>query len=567
MPKPVLRGWRAAKLVAHLVIAAAVGAMAVAAGASAAASTRGFGSESAPALRAAQQASCPAVVDDRAFASAKQLRRLTSTVAGFGLRSTASRSHQRMIDWLEREVRAIDGMRVRSDGYGLRRWQPRPRARKLPGRDLARAGKLTLVRGGRAPRAIAVAGAVPYAKPTRRAGQQGKLGYIPPGKEITARNSRGKLIVRDVPPGSIPFAAFRGVAWFTTPDTPAEGDYERPYLAPMHDDLVAAGRAGAAGLVMAFDVPQRQVRGYFDPHNGTHYRLPAVFIGRDEGRQLKRLAKGGRSARVVVRAKADRARTRNLIATLPGQSPERIVLSTNTDGNTWVQENGNAGLLALARHLARLPRACRSKTVEFAFGSAHLHISREGTDRYAEQLDADYDKGTVAFAFAVEHLGTREILPAGPRRRLRFTGKGELFAWFAGPSPALVDTARAAIERRGLDRTALLKGADLPVADRAPANCSFGGIGTAFHNRLIPTMAVISGPWSLWAPSFGARAIDFARMRRQLLAVGDTILVLDDVSRAVIAGQYLRERERRRNGASTCSLELPPEQAPGPAGR
>jgi hypothetical protein len=44
-------------------------------------------------------------------------------------------------------------------------------------------------------------------------------------------------------------------------------------------------------------------------------------------------------------------------------------------------------------------------------------------------------------------------------------------------------------------------------------------------------MAVISGPWSLWAPSFGERAIDFARMRRQLLAVGDTLLMLDDVSR------------------------------------
>ena len=75
-------------------------------------------------------------------------------------------------------------------------------------------------------------------------------------------------------------------------------------------------------------------------------------------------------------------------------------------------------------------------------------------------------------------------------------------------------------------------------------------------------MAVISGAWSLWAPSFGARAIDFARMRRQLLAVGDTVLALDDASRKLIAGQYLSDRERRANGAPTYSLELPPQQAP-----
>ena len=28
-----------------------------------------------------------------------------------------------------------------------------------------------------------------------------------------------------------------------------------------------------------------------------------------------------------------------------------------------------------------------------------------------EPLDSQYDEGSIAFAFAVEHLGTREILP------------------------------------------------------------------------------------------------------------------------------------------------------------
>jgi hypothetical protein len=130
----------------------------------------------------------------------------------------------------------------------------------------------------------------------------------------------------------------------------------------MHEELIAAGRAGAAGLGLVFDNPRGQVRGYFDPHNGTHYRVPGVFVGGDEGIQLRRLAARGRPVRIVVRAKPDDARTRNLIATLPGQSRERIVLGTNTDGNTWVQENGNgagrAGALP-GRPAAEVPRQDR----------------------------------------------------------------------------------------------------------------------------------------------------------------------------------------------------------------
>ncbi len=92
-------------------------------------------------------------------------------------------------------------------------------------------------------------------------------------------------------------------------------------------------------------------------------------------------------------------------ATLPGQSDERIVLVTHTDGNTWVQENGIAALLAIGQYVARLPLAERRRTIELTFTSAHLHISREGSHRYSAQLDREYDEGSVAFVFAIEHLG------------------------------------------------------------------------------------------------------------------------------------------------------------------
>ncbi len=369
---------------------------------------------SATAARAGQ---CPTTIDDATFVSEAELRALTAEMAGFGFRSTASKSNEQFIKWIKRQLRRIDGMEIGTERIKLRRWQPRPKAREGKGRDLAAAGALRLVQSDGTAEDVPVAGAVPYALPTSKKGVRGALVHLPPDQPITAENAAGKVILRDFPDRSIPYVGFRLLGLYLTPDLEARtGNYERPYLAALHQELLAAGTAGAAGVVFAFHVPTEQVRGYFDPHNGTHYAVPAVFVGGDQEARLKAAAGTGVSASVVVRAEADRASTRNLIATLPGQVPERIVLAVNTDGTTWVQDNGTAGVLALARYVASLPIECRPRTYEFVFGGAHLHISREGTTRYADQLDAEYDQGTVAFR--VRDRASRHARdPARPRRR------------------------------------------------------------------------------------------------------------------------------------------------------
>lgn len=511
---------------------------------------------------------CPTTIDAGTFADEAELRALTAKMAGYGLRSTGSKSNSQFIDFLKKELKKIDGMKVRTEKIKLRRWQPTPKAKGVPGRDLAAAGGLSLVGTDGTSQDVPVAGPVPYALPTSKKGAQGELVYLPAEVAITAENSAGKVVLRDFPDRSIPYIGFKEVllGLYVTPDIEARtGNYERPYLAGLHEELLAAGTAGAAGVIFAFHVPTEQVSGYFDPHNGTHYAVPAVYVGGDQEARLKAAAGTGVSANLVVRAKADKGSTRNLIGTLAGQGPERIVLAVNNDGTTWVQDNGTAGVLALARYVASLPIECRPRTFEFVFGGAHLHISREGTTRYADQLDKDYDAGTVSFAFVIEHLGTREILPVpdGDGQRLAFSGAGDPFLWAAGNSQALRDAAIKATKDRQLTDTAVLKGAELPVEGRVPDICSFGGIGGPFHSRLIPTLAMISGPWSLWAPSFGESAIDFARMRQQLLAAGDAIVGLSALPSAEVAGDYPSLRAQRAAGAPTCSHELPPELAPG----
>lgn len=518
---------------------------------------------------------CPSVVNEQQFANAAQLRQMMSTVVGFGsLRSAGSQAGEQTIDWLAGEFRKIPGMTVRTEAFDIERWQPSPQNPQGPGRSLELAAQLQVTNKG-VTQAVPVGGAMPFSLPTGAAGQAGAMVFLPADVAITPENARGKIVIRDVPRKSIPFIGLALLAYHLTPDLLPQvlSSYDRPFLStdgPLSEDMIAAGQAGAVGYVSVFNVPRDQIRGYFDPHWGTHYKLPALFVGVDEGVALKKLAAEGAQAQLTVLAERDASGTRNLYATLPGGSAERVVINTNTDGIGWVQENGTVGLLALAKYFASLPMQCRPRTLEFALGSGHLHMSREGNHAIAKQLDRDYGNGSVAYAMVLEHLGTREILPASrwpaPGKTLKFTGKGEPAIWATG-TPVLARATVDAVKRRQVDRTAVSRGLDLPSSAHVPPICGFGGIGGYFNSFLVPVVSTISGPWSLWAPSFGEAAVDFERMRKQLLVAGDIVLASGKASRNDIAGDYMKYRQQRAGGAAGCTalLDLPPQEAPAAA--
>jgi hypothetical protein len=499
----------------------------------------------------------PDRIDDAHFASEAVLQQWCDRIGGAGFRGTGTVAHERVIAWVESELAELPGVAVRADEFDVLRWQP------VPEGDLEHAGAL---RAGS--RDVAVAGAVPY---TLGASRRGPLVRLGPGEQITAASAAGKVVLRDFPEIPLPYDALLGLGLHATADCEdLRGQiWDRPGLADgiLHDDLLAAGAAGAAGVIFAFDLPREQVAGYFEPHKGTHYRVPAVFVGVDEREELRQLAVDGAVVEITVRAEVEQVPTRNVIATLPGRSAERIVLVTHTDGHTWVQENGIAALLALARYFSALPLDRRHRTIELAFTTAHLHISREGAARHAAQLDGEYDDGDVAFVFPIEHLGARELIPVprgdGPGRRLQFTDGSEPVLWAVGPSDALRRAVVDATTERQLERVLVAPGFGAPVEGQVPRIVSFGGLGTYFNVHLIPTTSIITGPWSLWAPAFGAAAIDVGRLRQQALAAGDVVAALDRVPREDIAGDYLADRRARSAGAPVGIEYEPPEVAPG----
>ncbi|MCB0861903.1 MAG: hypothetical protein KDB66_01675 [Solirubrobacterales bacterium] len=507
---------------------------------------------------------CPAVTNASQFTAAARLRSMTVKFNSFGPRNLGSNSHNRAINWLESQARAI-GFRISSGRFRPYTWLPTTRFRNRPGLDIGAAGELTVRKATGDAISIPDAGAVHWSRPAAGKGSSGKLVYLPPDEDITAANSAGKVVIRDFQPGSIPFGLIGPIlgVWQSA-DLEGYSDYTRPYLSPnLQVDSLAASKAGAAGVIFAFDLPARQVRGYYDPHTGTIYRQPELFVGRSQGEQLKALAARDASATVRVKARILRKPTRNLIARLPGRSREKMVVVANTDGNSWVQEDGVIGMLAMGKYYASLPLSCRPRTLELVFSTAHDAFRNDGLT----MKNYPINKKTTVFGFGLEHLGTREILPKGegPNRRLVFTGKQDPAIMGAGDSQVLRDVAAEVVQRRKTVRTAVLKGLGVPDPNTAPSICSMGGLGTVFQREVVPTLAIISGPWSLYDPAFGAKAIDFAQMRKQVLAATDAILALDGLPRKEIAGDYPALQAQLDSGEKEpCPPEIFPLHAPGP---
>lgn len=494
-------------------------------------------------------AGCPSTVGAASFADADRLLALNEVMSDFGPRPTGSPAHQRFIEWLERRTSGLPGVRIESLEHRFDRWTERRSALRLLGGP----GKGDAVR---------VSSAVPYARATGPAGVSAPVVYVPPDAAIGDTDARGKIVVRDFEAASIPNAVFTALSWWSyDPDLvlakTIAASYERDWLSAQRQvDLRAAKEAGAAGLVFVHGFPHSQVKGHYAPYDGIRWGVPALYVGADEGAELKRAAASGRSVRLELRASEGPVRTRTLIATLPGASDERIVVTSHTDGINAVWDNGPISMVAMAEHFASLDRECRPRTLQFVFTTAHLFQALGGPGTHdgsarimAERLDSEYDRGTVAAVLAVEHMGARnyEAVPREgdrPGRVLTPSGYNEPSSFFIGESPALSAAVLASVVGHDLRETIALRGADLP-APRIPPHHSFGGEGGPYHQRLVPTIAFVTGPWSLFNPAFGLEAIDEDLLHAQTLVFSDIVHGIETTPREVLGGGYLAYRQAR----------------------
>ena len=426
---------------------------------------------------------------------------------------------------------------------------------------------------------LPVAGPVPYSKGTTGGGVAAPLAVVPSGTAISAENARGKIVVRDAKPGSVPQAAFLLpiISWgsYDPGNTidPAK-NFDGDFIAynDRMADLRAAAAAGAKGLLFVKDLPTRQIAGHYEPYDGIGWDVPGLFLGADEGKRLTDAIAAGAnpSARITIKARVDRVTTPTVIATLPGASPQRIVVDSHTDGTNAAEDNGPIAMLAMARYLARLDGACRPRTIQFTFSTAHFYqrlvdrdVRHGGAGQIAAQLDADYDKGTVSSVLVLEHLGAIEYdavprADGGPGNELKPSGQRAIQFVAITPSPPLVKAVDDVVRRYDMRRTLELQGSDVP-GSTTPAHCSFGGEGTPYDQHLLPTIGVIAAPQSLYDPAFG---IEGDRLRRDALRAARLHRARQPAGHDV-AGRRRGRRARRARAAQARRADVQDRRVTG----
>ncbi|TMK97808.1 MAG: hypothetical protein E6G34_08920 [Actinobacteria bacterium] len=510
---------------------------------------------------AAPAQSCPVAPDPAALPSAAKLREMNSYVAGLGVRPTGYRSQNLYIKWILSQLKTVPRAQVSQERFTINRWK-------------SSSSELQL-KVGETSTTIPVAAPVPYAQATRSAGVSAPLVEIPDEEPITAANAAGRIVLRPAPAGSVPNYDFflPVVSWFVydpkntiDPTQSFFGDFIN-YNARVAD-LRNAAAAGAKGVLFVKDLPRSQLPNHYEPYEGTPWKVPAVYLGADEGQQISDAIASGApvSARLVLHASYRSVETPTIRAAIAGQSAQRIVVDSHTDGTNAVEDNGPVAMVAMARYLAALPDACRPRSVEFVFPTAHFYQRLVDSQRryggagvIATQLDREYGEGRVSSVLTLEHLGAidYEQMPrsdGGPGVELMSNGLRAIQFIAITPSPPLVAAVTSVVQSYDMERTILLQGADAP-ASTVPSHCNFGGEGTPYNVHLLPTIGEISAPQSLYDPSFGLEGIDFDVMHAELLGFTELVNRLGTMSQAEIAGEIPLEREQRAAGGAPC----PPE--------
>jgi hypothetical protein len=326
-------------------------------------------------------------------------------------------------------------------------------------------------------------------------------------------NAAGKILYFDHPLVPEPYTPPAPGALFTTMATfppgtpfPPPGFQPPPQpIPPGTTDNAAYGSfnlagfslpAGYVGTIVGWTDISEENALYQNFGFGTGGR-PGLYVGPSAGDAMRKAAQAGTTATMTLDARVTpNTPTDTIFATLPGLSDEIIIVNTHTDGPNFTEENGSLAILALARHLSRIPLSNRKRTFVFVMVTGHLTPPYFVPWENAGFINSNPDiiAKTVA-GLTIEHLGAMEWCD-DEDLQYRPTGLVETTICPTNPLPGKTTSAVAgvllnALQHSGDSRVALTNGV-------------FLGLGGAFYAAGIPMIGHIPVPnYLLAAPPDG----------------------------------------------------------------
>ncbi len=319
-------------------------------------------------------------------------------------------------------------------------------------------------------------------------GVRAPLAWVGTGRasDFARVDVRGKLAVADVPfprmPTGLLLRLLRASYALSDPEG-AIGLATSQYLnfarqnfiggctaesAPEHDVYWQAVRRGALGVCLILRDQPANSNTHYGPYDGIMKPLPALWVGKQDGVELRALAARGAEACLALAGEASPGVMHNVWGVLPGLSDQAILVTSHHDSPFLGAVEDGAGmaqLLAQAWAWSHVPRERRPRTLVFVADAGHFYGS-EGGHTFARDHQELMRRTRVALT--LEHLGGKEVAERGAG--YAETGRLALTVMFTSPAPVVAAAAVRALRRSRVRVTAAIP-ADLlgpaPTSDAA----------------------------------------------------------------------------------------------------
>lgn len=323
----------------------------------------------------------------------------------FGMRLTGSRGQQKFTDYLKNEIHKM-GFSTYSDLYSFNYWEEKHSSIKILNDS--------------EDEELEVTSAWPYSGETEEVGITAEIVEIF-GKHINYLPAKGKIAlvkVKDLE--KVP----TGFAFNQRNSYPKGLSLPKNYKGPVADSFVkiplisVAKAMGVKAVICIWEgMSDEMVKGQYLPFIMDYQGIPALWVGEESGKKLKKAAKEKKKVNLVLTAEKEKnAKTESFYTVFEGKNKrEAIIINTHTDGINCVEENGPIAMLEMMRHLkdAELDR-----TLIFVFATGHFRLPNfkehdiQATSKWLKNHRDMWDgkKGHIkaVASIGVEHLGCTE---------------------------------------------------------------------------------------------------------------------------------------------------------------
>lgn len=453
-----------------------------------------------------------------------------------GLRAAGSLAHESYIDALRLRLSEAGISEIYEEPVTLTQWKVNSWSLELPGKLPAEN--------------IPTANFVPYSGSTPEAGTIAPLKLADNYEKLKKGELKGRIAVVRLqkPETTLDIFARRALSLIGLNRPAAEIPFNRIYFATrkMAGVLDALQRADADGAIIVLDEPSNNAMGVYAPYDGYSRGVPAVYVDKDVGQRLVKLAQLGADARIKMDADVESVQSRNLVAIIPGSSEELVVLNSHTDGPNGIEDNGPNIIVAMAQYLARLPKEALPRSIMVSLTTGHF-AGAKGVEDFIDQQRRSGLLDKISAVLCLEHLGAEEWV-SGPGGRWMPSGRPEPYLFFMPNIPALVEASENAIRRAESAPTVISPPTRPNASGRAGRHHDhvWPGEAQAFWGRArIPTANYIAGPNYLFNSGIStADKVDYQRIHRETVAFTEMVLELSRLPFSELRGSFTERVEK-----------------------